>query len=608
MSDIYNNSDTKNPTIGNRAASLFGFLFKRQQVDPAKLEPPSFAPREHDDGAVIVAPTGAFGTYIDLDGTVRTEAELITRYRDMSLHPEIDSAIDEIVNEVIATDERKVIKLILDELDFPDEIKEQFEECFDDCLRLLDFQNYAYNIFRRWYIDGRLYFHVIIDEDDPARGIKELRFIDPRKIRKIREVIKKKPYGGVATGAEAAISQTKNEYYIYNDRGFNYGNKPVGANATGLKIAKDAILYVTSGQTDTAGSMVLSFLHKAIKPLNQLRTLEDAVVIYRLSRAPERRIWYIDVGNLPKIKAEQYVRDIMVKHKNRLVYDASTGQVRDDRKFLNMLEDYWLPRREGEKGTQVDTLPPGQNLGQMEDVLYFQKKLYNALHVPINRLDPNNQYNSGVATEITRDEVKFGKFVQRVRNRFSLLFIKLMEKQMVLKQILTIEDFEKIAPYLRFDYAHDNFFFEMKNSTVYQNRFNLVTMMEASPNLIGKYYSNLWIRKNILMQTDEDIERIDEEIMEEMQDPFYNPPPPMGQEEMMGQPGEEGEEGSPQTAATLMDPDMVPEIPKMPTGGAGGVGQKPQMPNMNRFASNQGKDNKPGRDFKRVAQKLSKGT
>lgn len=563
------------------AAQLFGWLFRRQETDVTKLEPPSFAPREHDDGAIQVTASGAFGTYVDLDGTVRTEAELISRYRDMTTHPEIDMAIDEIINEAISTDEIKVVKIILDGLDFPDKVKSAFSECFDDVLRLLDFNNYAYNIFRRWYIDGRLYFHTILYEDDPKKGIKELRYVDPRKIRKVREVVKQKVPGGIALGGEAVVSQTKNEYYIYNDKGFNIGNKPTGPNATGLRIAKDAICYCTSGLTDGAGSMVLSFLHKAIKPLNQLRTLEDAVVIYRLSRAPERRVWYIDIGNLPKMKAEQYVRDIMVKHKNRLVYDSSTGNVRDDRKFLTMLEDYWLPRREGGRGTQVETLPGGENLGQMEDVFYFQKRLYVSLHVPINRLDPNNQYNVGLATEITRDEIKFGKFIARMRNRFSMLFIKLMEKQVVLKQIMTIEDFQKVAGYLRFEFAHDNFFVEMKDAMVMQNRFNMGTLVEP---FVGKYYSNMWVRKNIFQQTDEEIEKMDEQIIEELQDPLYNPPPTEAPEAE----GEEGEEEQgPNSAGVMMDPQMID------------TGMKPnQQPN----------PAKKPKNFGKVADGLSRGT
>ena len=340
-------------------AELFGFEFRRKKEQEQQL--PSFAPpKDSDDGAVVVSAGGAFGTYVDLDGTVRSEAELVTKYREMSLQPECDSAVDEIVNESIAIDEDRVVEINLEDVKVNDNIKKVIREEFDTCLKILEFNRFAYEIYRRWYIDGRLYYHVVIDEKAPQEGIKELRYIDPRKIRKVREVQKKKVQAN--NPGDAVVTKTVNEYFIFNDKGFNFGNKAVGPSTTGLKIAKDSILHVVSGLTDNQGTMVLSYLHKAIKPLNQLRTLEDALVIYRLARAPERRIWYIDVGNLPKMKAEQYVRDIMVKHKNRLIYDAQTGDIRDDRKFMTMLEDYWLPRREGGRGTEVTTLPGGQTL------------------------------------------------------------------------------------------------------------------------------------------------------------------------------------------------------------------------------------------------------
>ena len=487
---------------------LFGFEFKRKvDLDVS----PSFAPKESDDGAVVVAAGGSFGTYVDLDGTVRTEAELVTKYREMGLQPEIDTAVDEIVNEMISIDERDLVKINLDNLDgVPETIKKKIREEFDNCLNILDFRKHVYEIIRRWYIDGRLYYHVIIDEKDTKAGIKEIRYVDPRKIRKIREIAKRKAKGGEF--GETVIPKTQNEYYIYNDKGFNYGNKAVGPTTTGLRIAKDSILHITSGLTDTQGTMVLSYLHKAIKSLNQLRTLEDALVIYRLARAPERRIWYIDVGNLPKMKAEQYVREIMVKHKNRLIYDAQSGEIRDDRKFMTMLEDYWLPRREGGRGTEVTTLPGGQTLGQMDDVLYFQKKLYQTLNVPVNRLNSDALFSLGRATEVTRDELKFGKFITRLRGRFSMLFVHMLEKQLVLKQIMTIEDFHNIAPDLVFDYAKDNFFTELKNGEMIENRVNLARNFQ---DMVGKYYSQEWLRKNILQQSEDDIEEMDKEIAEE---------------------------------------------------------------------------------------------
>lgn len=498
---------------------LFGFEFQRKvPVDTT----PSFASKEADDGAVIVAAGGAYGTYIDLDGTVRTEAELVTKYREMSLQPEIDSAVDEIVNESISIDEENIVSIILDNLEVTDKVKKVIRDEFQNVLNILDFQSRAYEIYRRWYIDGRLYYHVVIDEKNVSDGIKEVRYVDPRKIRKVREVGKRKVPGG--DGHEAVVPKVQNEYFIFNDKGFNYGNKVVGPSTTGMKIAKDSVVYITSGLSDTQGTMVLSYLHKAIKALNQLRTLEDALVIYRLARAPERRIWYIDVGNLPKMKAEQYVRDIMVKHKNRLIYDGATGEVRDDRKFMTMLEDYWLPRREGGRGTEVTTLPGGQTLGQMDDVLYFQKKMYQTLNVPVNRLNSDALFSLGRATEVTRDELKFSKFISRLRGRFSTLFISLLEKQLVLKGIMSIEDWQNIAPDIRFDFAKDNYFTELKNAEMIQNRAQLMMTMDQG-GLLGKYYSHEWARKNILQQSDDDIEEQDKQIDEEQDDPRWNPPP-----------------------------------------------------------------------------------
>ena len=487
---------------------LFGFEFKRKvDLDVA----PSFAPKEADDGAVVVAAGGSFGTYVDLDGTVRTEAELVTKYREMALQPEIDAAVDEIVNEMVSLDEKDLVEIQLDNLtEVPETIKKKIREEFESCLNILDFRKHAYEILRRWYIDGRLYYHVIIDEKDVTSGIKEIRYVDPRKIRKVREIAKRKAKGG--DFGEAVIPKTQNEYYIFNDKGFNYGNKITGPSTNGLRIAKDSVLHVTSGLTDTQGTMVLSYMHKAIKALNQLRTLEDALVIYRLSRAPERRIWYIDVGNLPKMKAEQYVRDIMVKHKNRLIYDAETGNVRDDRKFMTMLEDYWLPRREGGKGTEVTTLPGGQTLGQMDDVLYFQKKLLQTLNVPVNRLNSDALFSLGRATEVSRDELKFSRFISRLRGRFSNLFLNLLGKQLVLKQIMSIEDWQNIAGDINFDFAKDNYFTELKDGEILDNRINLARNMQ---DMLGKYYSHAWLRKNILQMSEDDIEEMDEQINEE---------------------------------------------------------------------------------------------
>ena len=492
-------------------AELFGFEFKRISKEP---EIPSFAPRNDatEDGAVVVTAGGAYGTYIDLDGTVRSEAELVTKYREMSLQPECDAAIDEIVNETISIDEKDIVKINLDDLNVADNIKKVIRDEFQHCLKVLEFNKYAYEIFRRWYIDGRLYYHVMIDDKNPKDGIKELRYVDPRKIRKIREVQRRRVQGN--NPADAVITKTVNEYFVFNDKGFNFGNKSVGPSTTGLKIAKDSVIYTVSGLTDNQGTMVLGYLHKGIKALNQLRTLEDALVIYRLSRAPERRIWYIDVGNLPKMKAEQYVRDIMVKHKNRLIYDAATGEIRDDRKFMTMLEDYWLPRREGGRGTEVTTLPGGQNLGQMDDVLYFQKKFLQTLNVPVNRLNSDALFSIGRATEITRDELKFNRFIIRLRGRFSQLFVRLLEKQLILKGIITPDDWASIANNIRFEFAKDNYFAELKDAEVLQGRIQLASAVQDSA---GKYFSHEWIRKNVLKQSDDDIESIDVEIAQEAQ-------------------------------------------------------------------------------------------
>lgn len=496
-------------------AKIFGFEIKRNVEEPV-----SFAPKTTDDGAVVVNEGGVYGTYVDLDGSIRTEAELVNKYREMAAHPEVDTAIDDIVNEVVTQEpETQLVELILDEIDLTDRVKKLFINEFKDILTLLEFSNLGYEIFRRWYVDGRLYYHVIIDEQKPKDGIVELRYLDPRKIRKVRQVKKK------ALADNVALNQMSGEYYIYNDRGFakTSGNSSVPSNSVGgIKIAKDSIVQCTSGLTSSNGDLVQSYLHKAIKPLNQLRSMEDSLVIYRISRAPERRIFYIDVGNLPKAKAEQYLRDIMIKFKNKLVYDAATGEIRDDRKFMTMLEDFWLPRREG-RGTEITTLPGGQNLGQMDDVIYFQKKLYKSLNVPVSRLDPEQQFNFGRATEISRDEVKFSKFTNRLRNKFATLFTKILERQLILKGIITVEEWDKIKDSVRYKFSQDNFYAELKETEILRDR---ITMLRDVDDYAGKYYSHEWIRRNVLRQSDEEMEEIDEQIAEEQDNPQYNPPMP----------------------------------------------------------------------------------
>jgi hypothetical protein len=530
---------------------FFGFEIKRKNEEPLE----SFAPEIKDDGAVIVAAGGAYGTYIDLDGTARTEAELVAKYREISLQPELEMAIDDIVNEAIDTDADIVVQINTDKItQYSDNVKNKIREEFENILDLLNFQTEAYELFKRWYVDGRLFYHVIIDEKNPRAGIQELRYIDPRKIRKVREV-KKTPKGPVVT------QQTKREYYVYSDRSFltQVGNAGLAQdnNATGgLKIAVDSILHVTSGLMDKNNQMVYSYIQKAIKPLNQLRMLEDATVIYRISRAPERRIFYIDVGNLPKVKAEQYLRDMMVRHKNRLVYDATTGEVKDDRKYMTMLEDYWLPRREGNKGTEITTLPAGQNLGQMDDVLYFQKKLYQSLNVPVTRLESGQGFNIGRAAEISRDEVKFTKFVGRLRRRFSQVFLKALEKQLVLKGVISESDWPEMKNQINFDFTLDNNFEEFKQAEILQNRIN--TLNQITP-YIGRYYSDLWVRKNVLNQSDEEIAKMMDEMSEEKIP--MTAPPPEGMDKspapIANRPQVEGEENPPTSAETTDNGGMV---------------------------------------------------
>ena len=494
------------------AIKLFGFtLGKKDIVQVEKPEQASFTlPTEAiDDGAVTITQNAHYGTYVDLDGAVRNEIELITRYREMSNHPECDMAIDEIVNEAIShTEKGEVLKIVLDNLKQPESIKKKIIEEFNNIQKMLNFSNLADDLFKRWYIDGRIYYHVIVNEKDPKQGIQELRYIDPRKIRKVREVHKDRD---PKTGAN--IIKSLAEYYVYNDRGTS--TQTFSANVTqGLRIAPEAIINVNSGLMDAKNVFVISYLHKAIKALNQLRMIEDAVVIYRISRAPERRIFYIDVGNLPKGKAEQYIRSIMIQYRNKLVYDASTGEIRDERKHMSMLEDFWLPRREGGKGTEITTLPGGQNLGEMEDVKYFQKKLLNALNVPASRLDTNsgNMMGLGRTTEVTRDEVKFSKFVNRLRNKFAQVFDHALKIQLVLKGVCTTEEYEDFREQIYYDFIKDNNFTEMRDAELLRERVNTATMLDP---FIGKYYSAAWVRKNVLQMTDEEIEQMEKEIEEE---------------------------------------------------------------------------------------------
>ena len=484
-------------------AELFGFTIARKKIEDQQENLPSIVSPTQEDGAIEIAPGGAYGTYVDLEGKAKNEGELVTKYRQMALQPECDSAVQDVVNEaIVVTEDSGPVEIVLDKLDYPENIKKKIHEEFEAIMKLLDFNNNAYDLFRKWYVDGRLYHHIVIDEKNPRQGIKDLRYIDPRKIRKIKESLKEKD---ARTGA--TVFKGMNEYYLYNAGGVNSSNQ-----AQGVKIAKDSISYCHSGLLDERNSMIYSYLHKAIKPLNQLRMLEDAVVIYRLARAPERRVFYIDVGNLPKMKAEQYMRDMMVKHKNKLIYDASTGEVRDDRKFMTMLEDFWLPRREGGRGTEITTLPGGQSLGEMDDVDYFRRKLYKSLNVPITRMDAENQFNLGRASEITRDELKFNKFVMRLRNRFSILFSDLLEIQLALKGVITRGEWKEMKQDIYYDFQEDNHFTELKDTEIMQGRLQILGEVD---NFVGKYFSEDWIRKNVLRMTEEEIKDEQKQIDKE---------------------------------------------------------------------------------------------
>ena len=496
---------------------LFGFEISRKKKQEEQDQSKTFALPQNDDGAVTIQSGAYYGTYVDLDGVVRNEIELITRYREMSMQPELETAIDEIVNEAIVNDDKdQGVELSTDDLKQPEKIKKAIRDEFDVMLKLLNFGNMGHEIFRRWYVDGRLFYHIILDEN-PKRGIKELRYIDPRRIRKIREIQKTKD---PRTGLE--LIKSVNEYYLYNERGI------IGAHSNlGAKIALDAIVNVNSGLMDSKRAMVLSYLHKAIKPLNQLRMLEDATVIYRLARAPERRIFYIDVGNMPTIKAEQYLKDVMTRYRNKLVYDSTTGEIKDDRKHLSMLEDFWLPRREGGKGTEISTLPGGENLGKMEDVEYFEKKLYKALGVPISRLE--QQQGGGIlgrATEITRDELKFTKFIQRLRNKFATLFDDLLRVQLILKGICTEDEWNEFKEEIWYDFKKDNNFNELKEAELLQNRIGILQLVDP---FVGRYYSMEWVKRNVLMMDDDEIDEIQKQMDQEGASaiPQDNPMAPM---------------------------------------------------------------------------------
>jgi hypothetical protein len=484
---------------------LFGFELKRKATEKEDAKKKSFVLPMEDDGSSYIS-TGAgahFGQYIDMDGAfgAKSEGDLIRRYRDVAQQPECDAAIEDIVNEAIIGDgDSAPVDIRLDDLEQPENIKKQISEEFDRIIELLQFNHYAHDVFRKWYIDGRLYYHIIVDEKSPQKGILELRTIDPTRIRKVREVESDKDMN---TGAN--IIKKINEYYVYQDTTLSNTNQ-------GLKISKDAIQHCTSGLLDPARKKVLSHLHKAIKPVNQLRMMEDSLVIYRLSRAPERRIFYIDVGNLPKGKSEEYLKSVMANYRNKMVYDAATGEVKDDRKHMSLLEDFWLPRREGGRGTEITTLPGGENLGQIDDIIYFQKKLYKALNVPVNRLEQEAQFSLGRSTEISRDEVKFQKFIDRLRKKFSWLFLDLLKTQLMLKGIITEQDWFEFKELISIDFLKDSHFAELKDNEILRERIDILGQVDQ---YIGTYFSKDWVRKNILMQTESDVQQMTKEISAE---------------------------------------------------------------------------------------------
>ncbi|CAB4124364.1 portal vertex protein [uncultured Caudovirales phage] len=469
-----------------------------------------------EDGAINIQTGAHYGIYVDLDGSYRTEVDLITKYRTMAMQPEIESAIEDIVNEAIVHDTRgETIKIVLDGLDQPDKIKNMIRKEFKEISRLLDFGNFGSDIFRRWYVDGRLYYNVVINPDAPREGIQQLIFIDPRRIRKIRNISKKKKDG-------VEVVDRIDTFYLYNEKTVNNNVQSpqlLGSYAGGTKISEDSVIHLTSGLFDPGKSTVLSYIHKAIRPMNQLRFVEDATVIYRVSRAPERRVFYVDVGNMPKMKAEQYLKDIMTKFRNKLTYDSATGEVRDERKHMSMLEDFWMPRRGEGKSTEITTLPAGQNLGQMDDVFYFEKKLYKALNVPISRLEASTGFSLGRSNEITRDELKFDKFVDKLRARFSILFDELLARQLALKGVCTLDEWNIFKQSIHYDYIKDNNFTELKEAELLQNRVNTLNTVQP---YVGQYYSKRWVQENILNLNEEEIVKMQKEMDVEAKDEEKN--------------------------------------------------------------------------------------
>tara|TARA_A100000172_G_scaffold77549_1_gene62082 strand:+ start:271 stop:1890 length:1620 start_codon:yes stop_codon:yes gene_type:complete len=528
-------------------SQLFGYSLDRKKAKGTKSTEPSFVRKESEDAASPIVAGGYFGQYVEMGDAANkaSEADLIGRYREMSLHPEADSAINDVVNEAIAGDlNDHPVDIDLQNLKVSQNLRNVIRQEFENVLVLLDFDRKAYDIFRRWYIDGRLFYHKMINVDDPAQGITELRYIDPRKIKKVIEFDKPKDRQAVIDPEVSTLVPKSIEYYIYSPKGLK------GYENNGVRIAPDAITYVHSGQMDMQRNYVLSHLHKAIKALNQLRMIEDSLVIYRLSRAPERRIFYIDVGNLPKQKAEQYLREVMSRYRNKLVYNADTGEIRDDKKFMSMLEDFWLPRREGGRGTEITTLPGGQNLGELEDVKYFQKKLYRSLNVPESRLESESSFNIGRSAEITRDEVKFQKFIVRLRKKFTDLFNDLLKTQLILKGVISIDEWDEFKEHIQYSFIADNYFSEMKEKEVMNERMGLMQQMDP---FVGKYFSLEYMRRYILKQTDAEFGEIDEQMANEIKAGLVVPPAELAQLEKQQM----------EMAAMPPEPEPVEEEPTM---------------------------------------------
>jgi len=489
-------------------AEIFGFTINRAGKNKAS----SFVPPSPDDGSLDVGgASGFFGQYYGLEATPKNDFDLVKKYRQTAEHPEADQAIEDIVNEaIISNEDEPSVSVNLNFVNLSDSVKKKIHTEFSHCLRLLHWNAKSHDMFKRWYIDGRVYFHKMVDKSNPKLGIQEIRYIDPRNIKKIREVEKGQP----GTGGESLVKNVI-EYFLYNEEGIYPGFAGHKNATSGIRITADSIAYITSGLYEPTTNQVYSYLHKAIKPVNQLRMIEDAVVIYRISRAPERRIFYIDVGNLPKQKAEQYLKDIMNRYRNKLVYDASSGEVRDDRSKMSMLEDFWLPRREGGRGTEITTLPGGQNLGELEDIKYFQNKLYRSLNIPLSRMEMDSGFNLGRSAEITRDEVKFTKFVGKIRRKFAMLFDDLLRTQLILKGIITPEDWDLIKEEISYDFLMDNHFSELKDLEILGERLD---HMDRIQDYVGRYYSTEWVRKNVLRQSEKEIMEIDTQIASEKPD------------------------------------------------------------------------------------------